>query len=538
MYIIVFILSIIVFVYGDPGKAPLVVLNDGHTMPTIALGTWLGNSSTGRIVPVGYETEQAVMWAFEAGYRHIDTAWTYHVEDQVGRAVKTVVDAYNLLHEVTTTPEVCDAKCYVKRFKKKLERSSNSMVPPVSREEIFVTTKLWNDAHARRAVVRALRASLAQLRLSYVDLYLMHWPLGQFANGSYDSTHYVETWQGMMAARARNLTRSIGVSNFNQDMLENIRMHQLTTPAVLQIEWNINLQQPELLAYCRQHNISVMGYTPFGALMNKQRADSPTRIDDPQLTKMAAKYGKNVPQILLRYASTVPSAHHLRDGLHAVRRAHEQAARRLPHSHRRSTADQDGCQVWQECAADPTAIRCELVYKSIFSVDRAASRAGSLLCRQHTISVTGYTPFGALMNKQRADSPTRIDDPQLTKMAAKYGKNVPQILLRYAVEMGVTPIPKSITSSRIFENIDIFDFHLDESDKRTLRGFDRGYRTVPQLKWRDHPFYPFEKMPENSTTTTAASISTVNTEASKQQVISEVDINDKTARMSFRDIKI
>ncbi|XP_063391698.1 aldo-keto reductase AKR2E4-like isoform X2 [Cydia fagiglandana] len=243
----------------------------------------------------------------------------------------------------------------------------------------------------------------------------MHWPLGQFANGTYDSTHYLETWRGMMTARARNLTRSIGVSNFNQLMLENIRLHQLATPAVLQIEWNINLQQPELLAYCRQHNISVMGYTPFGALMDKRRADSPTRIDDPLLTKMAAKYGKNVPQILLRYA----------------------------------------------------------------------------------------------------------------------------------VEMGVVPIPKSITSSRIFENIEIFDFELDESDKRTLRDFDRGYRTVPQLKWRDHPFYPFEMMPDNSTTTTtttttttAATTSTVNTETSKPQVISEVDFNDKTARMSFRDIKI
>ncbi|XP_063544430.1 aldo-keto reductase AKR2E4-like isoform X1 [Cydia strobilella] len=379
-------------------------------MPAVALGTWLGNSSTGRIAPVGYETEQAVLWALEAGYRHVDTAWSYHVEDQVGRPVKTVVDAYNLLHEITTTPKICDAACYVKRFKKKTERSSISMVLPMSREEIFVTTKLWNDAHARSAVVPALRASLAQLQLSYVDLYLMHWPLGQFENGSYDSTHYLETWRGMMDAQALNLTRSIGVSNFNKVMLESIRAHQLTKPAVLQIEWNINLQQPGLLAYCRQHNISVMGYTPFGALMDKRRADSPTRIDDPQLTKMAAKYGKNVQQILLRYA----------------------------------------------------------------------------------------------------------------------------------VEMGVIPIPKSITSTRIFENIEIFDFQLDESEKWTLRNFDRGYRTIPQLKWSDHPFYPFEKMPEYTTTTTtaAASTSTVNTEKSTQQVISEVDVNDKSARMNFRDIKI
>ncbi|XP_063370659.1 aldo-keto reductase AKR2E4-like [Cydia amplana] len=421
MYIIVFILSIIVFVYGDPGKAPLVQLNDGHTMPSIALGTWLGNSSTpphGRIAPVGYNTEQAVMWALEAGYRHIDTAWSNHVEDQVGRAVKTVVDAYNLLHEVTTTPMICDAACYLKRFKKKIERSGSSMVLPVSRNELFITTKLWNDAHARSAVVPALRASLAQLQLSYVDLYLMHWPLGQFANGSYDSTHYLETWRGMMDAQARNLTRSIGVCNFNQVMLENIRVHKLRQPAVLQIEWNINLQQPGLLAYCRQHNITVMGYTPFGALMDKRRADSPTRIDDPLLTKMAAKYGKKVQQILLRYA----------------------------------------------------------------------------------------------------------------------------------VEMGVIPVPKSITSTRIFENIDIFDFKLEEADKWILRNFGRGFRSVPQLEWSDHPFYPFENMQEYPPTTTTASTTTASTTSttvttqastpSTQQVISEVDINDTSARMNFRDIKI
>ncbi|XP_048001967.1 aldo-keto reductase AKR2E4-like [Leguminivora glycinivorella] len=398
--IVVFIFSFTVFTHGVPGKAPLVPLNDGHSMPTIALGTFLLNSSKGGKEPEGDETEKAVLWAFGAGYRHIDTSWVDQVEYQVGDAVNRVVHAYNLLHEVTTTQKVCDVACYINKYKKRLEKASNSKVPPVSREEIFITTKLWNDAHAPKAVVPALRRSLEELRLSYVDLYLMHWPLGQFANGTYDKTHYIATWRAMMAAQKLNLTRSIGVCNFHKGMLENIRKRNLTMPAVLQIEWNINLQQASLLAYCREHNISVMGYTPFGALMDKKRADAPTRIGDAQLAKMAAKYGKNVPQILLRYA----------------------------------------------------------------------------------------------------------------------------------VEMGVTPIPKSITTTRISQNIDIFDFNLNETDKITLQGFDRRFRTAPQAQWRDHTFYPFDR--SNLTTTSTTSRST----RTQRYVLYKMNLDDLNSRIKFRDI--
>ncbi|CAH2084306.1 unnamed protein product [Euphydryas editha] len=120
-------------------QVPKVKLNDGREMPALALGTWLGLTDLGMIRPTSNEVEQAVRWALDAGYTHIDTAWIYRIEDQVGRALKGV-----------------------------------------PREKVFVTTKLWNTFHARDAVVPALRESLRSLQLDYVDLYLIHSPIGHF----------------------------------------------------------------------------------------------------------------------------------------------------------------------------------------------------------------------------------------------------------------------------------------------------------------------------------------------------------------------
>ncbi|CAH2242779.1 aldo-keto reductase AKR2E4-like isoform X2 [Pararge aegeria] len=305
-------------------QAPKLKLNDGGEIPAIALGTWLGNNT--QPSAQGTEVEVAVRWALEAGYRHIDTAWVYKTERQVGQGVK---------------------------------------VSGVPREEVFITTKLWNDQHARDAVVPALRESLKNLQMDYVDLFLIHWPCGQFANQSYDLTDSLETWRGMMEAKRLGLAKSIGLSNFNQQQIQRVVDAGLDKPAALQIEVNLNLQQPELLAYCRAQDIAVMGYTPFGSLF----------------------YNK-------------------------------------------------------------------------------ASKA--------------------------APAP-RSDDPALVAIADKYNKTVPQINLRYLVELGVIPLPKSLTKKRIEQNLDIFDFQLTAEERKTLQSFDKGYRTIPQHKWLDHPYYPFEK---------------------------------------------
>ncbi|XP_063544803.1 aldo-keto reductase AKR2E4-like [Cydia strobilella] len=312
------------------GLAPWRPLNDNNSVPSFGLGTWLGFSDKGRVEPKGHEVEDAVLWAIDAGYRHIDTAHIYDTETQVGRAIKKkIVDG------------------------------------TVKREDLFVTTKLWNDAHARDAVEPALRRSLEKLGLEYIDLYLIHWPVGLYANSTLDNSDYLDTWQAMIAVKDKGLTKSIGVSNFNQKQLERLIKASNVKPAMLQVELNMNLQQPALLAYCRAQGIQVTGYTPFGSLFpSKATPDAP---------------------------------------------------------------------------------------------------------------------------------PPRVDDAALVAIAGKYNKTVPQIALRYLWELGVTPIPKSVTRSRVEQNIQIFDFELSAEERQKMAALDRGYRTIDVKWWKDSPHYPFEK---------------------------------------------
>lgn len=312
-------------------SVPTFKMNDGNEIPVIALGTWLGldPKGHGRVKPINNETEEAVLWALDAGYTHIDTALIYGIENQVGRAL-------------------------TKKFSEGMKR-----------DQVFITTKLWNNGHAREAVVPGLRKSLKDLNLDYVDLYLIHWPVGQYLNGTYDYTDYVETWRGMIEAKSLGLTKSIGLSNFNKEQISRLLEQGLKKPAALQVELNLNLQQPELLSYCKEQNIAVMGYTPFGSLFyQKAKSDAP---------------------------------------------------------------------------------------------------------------------------------PPRVDEPALVEIAQKYKKTVPQVTLRYLIELGVIPLPKSVTKSRIEQNLNVFDFELTAAERETLRSYDKNYRTIPQIHWLDHPYYPFEK---------------------------------------------
>nr|XP_032525336.1 aldo-keto reductase AKR2E4-like isoform X2 [Danaus plexippus plexippus] len=244
--------------------APTVRLRDGNLMPRLGLGTWLG------FIKMGPEEEVrgAVEAAIDAGYRLIDTANIYITEEQVALGMK-----------------------------KKLDEGV------VKREEMFITTKLWNDAHRYEAVLPALKNSLQKLELEYVDLYLIHFPIAIDSNGSVVDVDYLETWRGMIEVQRQGLTNSIGVSNFNISQLQRLIEQTGVTPAVLQVEVNLNIQQPELLEFCKAHNIVVMGYTPFGSIFPQKAAESapPPRVDDEELVHIAKKYNKTVPQVVLRY---------------------------------------------------------------------------------------------------------------------------------------------------------------------------------------------------------------------------------------------
>ncbi len=218
---------------------PMVRLNNGVDIPQVGLGVWQANE--------GAEVEGAVRAALEVGYRLIDTAAIYGNEVGVGKAIKA------------------------------------SGVP---REEIFVTTKLWNAHHAYDAALRAFDESLRKLDCGYIDLYLIHWPLPMEGK-------FTQAWQALEELYANKQVRAIGVSNFKPHHLAELLNRATTVPAVNQIELHPLFQQRETRAYCAEHAIAVESYSP---LMQGGEA-----LEHPVITQLAEQYGKTPAQVILRW---------------------------------------------------------------------------------------------------------------------------------------------------------------------------------------------------------------------------------------------
>ncbi len=212
-------------------------LNNGVEIPRFGLGTFQSKQ--------GEETYNAVRWALEIGYRHIDTAALYGNEEDVGRAI------------------------------------ADSGIP---REDIFVVTKVWNDDQGYESTFRALEASLRRLKTDYVDLYLVHWPVKGLRH---------ETWKAMVEIYKQGKARSVGVSNYTIRHLEELLPNTELVPAANQIEFSPFLYRKALLEYCVSHGIVVEAYSPLA------RAQ---KLEDPRLVAMAQKYGKTPAQIALRWA--------------------------------------------------------------------------------------------------------------------------------------------------------------------------------------------------------------------------------------------
>src|SRR5699024_587560 len=155
----------------------------------------------------------------------------------------------------------------------------------VSREELFITTKLWNSDHGYDAAQRAFDASLDKLATNYVDLYLIHWPVPE-------QDHYVATWQALEKIYADGRSRAIGVSNFHPKHLRRLVDESNTVPAVNQVELHPRLQQAELRSFHAEHNIATEAWSPLaqGGLLNEST-----------LTGLADKYGKTSAQVVLRW---------------------------------------------------------------------------------------------------------------------------------------------------------------------------------------------------------------------------------------------
>jgi diketogulonate reductase-like aldo/keto reductase len=201
-----------------------LTLNDDHLMPQLGLGVWQTRA--------GASCEAAVLAALEAGYRNIDTAAMYGNEESVGAAIK------------------------------------RSGIP---REQIFVTTKLWNSDHGNPE--RALDTSLRKLKLDYVDLYLIHYPVRQRR----------QSWRALEALRDKGKARSIGVSNFTIRHLTELLAETKTVPAVNQVEFHPYLYQRDLLDFCGERAIVLEAYSPL---------TKGARLKDPKLVAVAKKYSR------------------------------------------------------------------------------------------------------------------------------------------------------------------------------------------------------------------------------------------------------
>ena len=218
-------------------SAPLIELNDGNSIPQLGLGVWQLTDE---------EATAAVSDALETGYRHIDTAAIYRNETGVGRAIAA------------------------------------SALP---RDEIFVTTKLWNKAQGRDLARSGLERSLEKLGLDHVDLYLIHWPCPA-------QDKYVETWEQLIDFRSEGLARSIGVCNFLPGHLDAIVDETGITPAIDQIELHPTFQPDDLINHCADLGVAVESWSPLG-----QAAD----LADPVITGIAGRLGATPAQVVIRW---------------------------------------------------------------------------------------------------------------------------------------------------------------------------------------------------------------------------------------------
>jgi len=212
-----------------------VKLNNGVEMPIFGLGTYQARKG---------EAQEAVLQALKIGYRLIDTASMYGNEEDVGEALR------------------------------------KSGLP---REEVFITTKLWNSDHGFKKALAAFEESRKRLGLDYIDLYLIHWPVEGIRS---------ETWKAMEKLLEEGTCRAVGVSNYLTWHLEELLNHSKTIPAVNQVEFHPYLYLKDLQDFCRSHDIQLESYSPL---------TKGVKLDDPKLAAIALKYSKTPAQILIRW---------------------------------------------------------------------------------------------------------------------------------------------------------------------------------------------------------------------------------------------
>ena len=281
----------------DPATVPVRRLHTGAAMPAVGLGTF----GSDQVSPT--EVAEAVQGAAACGYRHFDCASVYGNEPEVGAALQEV------------------------------RRSG------IRRKELWITSKLWNDKHGEDDVIASCQKSLADLRLDYLDLYLIHWPFPNFHPPGCDVTsrsagarpyiheNYMKTWRKMEELVERGLVRHIGASNMTIPKLRLLLRDARIKPAANEMELHPHFQQPALFDFAVAHDIQPIGFCPIGSPGRPERDRTPedtAPTEDPVIVEIARRHAMHPAQICIKWAvqrGQVPipfSIHHYRANLACV----------------------------------------------------------------------------------------------------------------------------------------------------------------------------------------------------------------------------
>jgi len=229
-------------------------------MPIIGLGTWKSEEG---------EVGAAVKEALRAGYRHIDCAFIYGNEEEIGRAFEEIW----------------------KEGK-------------IKREDVWITSKLWNDYHKKDDVEKMCRESLKRLRLEYLDLYLIHWPVVTDNKGKQLNPPIKETWQAMEQLVEKGLVKHIGLSNFSRKKTADVLSYAKIKPEMVQVEAHPYFQNRKLFEYLKENGIPMTAYSPLGSPDSAHMSDrtTPPLLEDKTVKEIAKKLDKNPGQVLIRWA--------------------------------------------------------------------------------------------------------------------------------------------------------------------------------------------------------------------------------------------
>ncbi|KAK4878423.1 hypothetical protein RN001_010929 [Aquatica leii] len=532
-------------------------LNNGCEIPIIGFGT--------------NKAAAAVKDAIDVGYRHFDCAWFYQNEDEVGAGIKAKIDE-----------------------------------GVIKREDLFVTTKLWNNFHEKDKVLPMLKEQLQKLQLDYVDLYLMHWPFGFKVrrwpiNGgpsSYSDVDYIETWTMMEEGLKQGLVKSIGVSNFNSEQLQRLLNVAKVKPVVNQIEIHPKFNQKKLIEFCKSNDIVNIGYCPLG------QGTPTSAIFDPKVIDIGKKYQKTPAQVVLNYLTSAMNNLKLNNGSDipiiglgtykaikgeattAVKDAIDVGYRHFDCAWFYDNEEEVGLgiqakidegvvkredlfvttKLWNNFHAKEKVLpmlkeqlqKLKLDYVDLYLIhwpfgfkvrgwpindgpgaysdvdyietwtmmeeglkqglvrsigvsnfnseqlERLLSVAKIKpvvnqieihpklnqkklieFCKSKDIVSVGYCPLG------QGTSTSAVFDEKVIEIGKKYQKTAAQIVLNYLVSLGVSVIPKTVNKTRMIENLNIFDFTLDEEDLRYMVSLNTNERICNVMYFKDHKYFPF-----------------------------------------------